>query len=65
MNSENVTKFQSQVAERHHLGRHTAQNKIWVVDRSFGILTRNTFHFVLYLAKKRTHTHTDNVVQNS
>ena len=35
----------------------------WAVDRSFGILTRSAFHFVLYWAKKKTHA--DNVVQNS
>ena len=40
------------------LGDILPKTKIWVVDRSFGILTRNTFHLVLYWAKKRTHTHT-------
>ena len=47
------------------LGDILPKNNIWVVDRSFGILTRHTLHFVLYLAKKRKHTHTDKVVQNS
>ena len=62
MNSENVTKFQSHVAENTILGDILPKHKNWVEDRSFGRLTRDTFHFVLYWAKKRTHA--DNVMQN-